>query len=738
VEATKIREELLAANNSVKWVPEHVGSNRFGRWLEGVRDWAVSRQRYWGAPLPIWKNPVTCTYKVFGSLADLQHHGRKSGNTYLIMRHGESDSNVRGVISADLKTVDGLTEHGREQVKAVVTQLREAGIDMIVHSGFQRVRETVEILADALGLPVGSVIRDERLGEVQAGAVFEGGIWDDYNQQYGDWAGRFTKRIEGQENRRDAQTRAAACLFAIEQQYQNKKVLIVSHGGVLFSLECAAIGADIKQALGIHDTSRYMNNAEIRTLAFTAFPHNDDYLLDFHRPYIDDFEVFDTDGTKLVRVPDVFDCWFESGAMPYAQTHYPFANLEVANPAEGVRFPADFIAESVDQTRGWFYSLMVLGVGLFGKSPYRHVITNGLVLAEDGKKMSKKLRNYPDPMELTDRVGADAIRYYLLSSPIIRGEDLNFSEKEVTEQQRKNLGRLHNVLLMYAQFSVEIDSSPDSNNVLDRWIIARLNQLIAESEAGYKAYELDRATRPIADFIDDLSVWYLRRSRERFKSDNVEEVKTVSATLRYVLQQLAKVMAPAMPFYADYLWSCVAYGQEISVHLAAWPKGGEVDPVVIDKMSVVRELVTLALEARTQSGIKVRQPLSALSLNIELTEEYAAIIADEVNVKTVRYSAGQTERVVLNTTLTPELIQEGVVREFVRGVQERRKAEGFAPPDRITLTVSTTEDGQALLTSFRDTIMKTVGATHVVFAATDGTTITAGEYSFTVSLEKVS
>src|SRR5690606_2556836 len=209
---------------------------------------------------------------------------------------------------------------------------------------------------------------------------------------------------------------------------------------------------------------------ELLELDFTPLPHNDFYELDFHRPYIDDYEVYDEDGTRLERVKDVFDCWFESGSMPYGQHHYPFEN---SDRFEQELFPADFIAEGLDQTRGWFYSLIVLGTALFDRSPFKNVIVNGLVLAEDGRKMSKSLKNYPDPMELVDRVGADAVRYYLLSAPIMRAEDLNFSEKEVTEQMRKNLGRLHNVLAMYEMYADGTPASDGSNNVLDRWILAR-------------------------------------------------------------------------------------------------------------------------------------------------------------------------------------------------------------------------------------------------------------------------
>jgi len=735
VNVPKIKDELVAANNTVKWVPEHVGSNRFGRWLEGARDWAVSRQRYWGAPLPIWKNPTTGEYKVFGSLAELQAHVPQRNNQYFVVRHAQAESNLTGAINARPGVENPLTPEGREQCRAIAESVRAVGITKIVHSGLQRGRETAERVATELGLSADSIIEDARLLEYQVGEVWEGKAWNEFNAQFQTEQEKFEKVIPGAETRRALIARTGQFLYDFHAAYENERVLIVGHGSSIFGLQCAAEGADINRILKLKEAG-YFKNAQVQPLPFTPLPHNDLFELDYHRPYIDEIELCDTEGTKLVRVPDVFDCWFESGSMPYGQHHYPFLCDEGTFTKSC--FPAQFIAEGLDQTRGWFYSLIVLGVALFGKSPYEHVIVNGLVLAEDGKKMSKKLRNYPDPMELADRVGVDAMRYYLLSSPVMRGEDLSFSEKEVLELQRKNIGRLHNVLAMYELYADGTVASAASDHVLDRWIIAHLNQLIAESEAGYKAYELDKATRPITDFIDDLSVWYVRRSRDRLKGDDVADKQLALGTLRHVLQNLALVMAPAMPFYAEYLWQAVkADDAAMSVHLGAWPKGGEVDPLVIGKMSIVREFVTLALEARTKAGVKVRQPLPAVQVNIEIEPAYADIVADEVNVKLVTFVPNQETRLVLDTTLTPELIAEGQVRELMRGIQERRKAEGFAPSDRVALTVAATEAGRVLVEQFKDTIMKTVGATVITYGDVAGDSIMAGEHAFTISLAKV-
>jgi isoleucyl-tRNA synthetase len=433
---------------------------------------------------------------------------------------------------------------------------------------------------------------------------------------------------------------------------------------------------------------------------------------DLHKHVVDEVVVPCKCGGTMHRIPDVLDTWFDSGSMPYGERHYPFENKARFERA----FPAQFIAEGLDQTRAWFYYLHVLATSLFNKPAFQHVIVNGIVLAEDGKKMSKKLQNYPDPMDIVERYGADALRFYLLASPVVQAENLSFAERGVDEVAKKHLGRLQNVLSFYALYDNKLGRGTQSSNLLDQWILARLDELVAEATAAFESYRLDAAVRPVGEFIDDLSTWYLRRSRNRFKVEG-EDKQQALRTLRQVLYTLSCVMAPATPFFAEFLYRAVRQAEDPeSVHLASWPapparkasflsflfkptSAPKENPLIAD-MARTRELASAALQARERAGIRIRQPLGVLKVRTALPPELQMIVADEVNVKEIVVDTALEGEAWLDTALTPELEEEGKVRDWVRAIQEWRKEKGFTIIDRPGLLITTSADA-ALLKKYR-------------------------------------
>lgn len=412
-------------------------------------------------------------------------------------------------------------------------------------------------------------------------------------------------------------------------------------------------------------------------------------LDDYHLPNVMSVE-FELDGVTLKHIGKVLDCWFESGSMPFAQFHYPFENKQKFES----NFPADFIIEAIDQTRGWFYSLTAVNVGLFGKSPFKNLICTGFIIDGDGKKMSKKLANYTDPMELMDQYSVDSFRLLMLGSPLLNGEDFNLKDKDVGDVARKlsMVWNMYDFFTLYADVDgwewdghLE-DPSRLLTNSLDEWIVSRVHQLANEVDNHMQLYDIASAMKPIMPFIDDASNWYVRRSRKRFwKSDNDQDKTNAYRTLHYVLVRLSMVLAPFTPFLAEELFQKLTGGE--SVHLIDWPKQGSINEQLVSDMANTRTYITEGLAQRATAGIKVRQPLAGVTVP-ELSEAYKDIITEELNVKTVTWG----ESVQIDTELTPELKGEGMVRELVRLVQIARKTAELKVDDRISLVLDTSSD----------------------------------------------
>ena len=431
-----------------------------------------------------------------------------------------------------------------------------------------------------------------------------------------------------------------------------------------------------------------------------------DELEDYHRPWIDDVK-FTIDGEEYTRIDKVMDSWFEAGSMPFAQFHYPFENKEKFES----NFPGDFIVEYIGQVRAWFYYMHAMSVALFGENSFKNVIVTGNVAGNDGRKMSKSYGNYTDPNELMDKFSADSLRFLLLSSPLLNGEDFALQDKDVGDVARKlsMVWNMYDFFTMYAEvdgweYDGElVDPLEDATNPLDIWIISRLHQLVAEVERNMDGYNLPDALSPILPFLDDASNWYVRRSRRRFwKSEDDSDKDMAYRTLHYVLVRLSYVLAPFTPFLAEELYHNLT-GDTESIHLKDWLPAGSVNAQVMNDMETVRDYVNQGLSLRARAGLKVRQPLASVTVP-KLGEhvDFAPILMDELNVKSV--AAG--EEVMIDETITPELKREGLMREVIRHVQSARKQAGLNVDDRIVLNLETdNEELRSAISEHADTIM---------------------------------
>ncbi len=524
VNVVSIKDRLIANNQAINWTPDHIRDGRFGKWLENARDWAISRNRFWGAPLPIW-----------------------------------------------------VTDDGEVIVVGSVEELKQRAVN--------------------------------------------------------------------------------------------------------------------PEAIG-----------------------------DLHRPYIDDIEIKTDSGKVAKRIPEVFDCWFESGSMPYAQDHYPFENKQSWEN----NFPADFVAEAIDQTRGWFYTLHVLGTALFDKPAFKNVVCSGWIMAADGEKLSKRKKNYAPMDTVFDDYGVDTLRYFLASSPLMNGEAARFNTDHLRDVQRNIFMTLNNIYSFFKLYA-DVDGwkpssplvEPSSNNILDQWVIARLNQTLTETTTAMDNFRLDKGAKPIAGLLDDISNWYVRRSRRRFwKAEDDADKMQAYNTLHFVLLRSCQLLAPFSPFLPDYIWRQLTEGTTLpkSVHLSDWPSVNQPDNTstkLLEEMTAVRELIAQGLAQRAEAAVRVRQPLSEVELGLKTlrSAEFTPLVAEELNVKKVSWK-GESGKTRLNTSLTPELQSEGTARELVRHIQSARKKAGLNVDDRIELKVeSEAKEVIEALASHKDVISSETLAT---------------------------
>jgi isoleucyl-tRNA synthetase len=412
---------------------------------------------------------------------------------------------------------------------------------------------------------------------------------------------------------------------------------------------------------------------------------------DLHRPYIDEVKLrCEKCGGTQHRVPDLIDVWFDSGSMPFAQYHYPFENHDVFEH----QYPADFICEGLDQTRGWFYSLMAVGVLMKGQNSYRNVVVNGTVLDKDGKKMSKSVGNVIDPMPVMDRFGADALRWYFCTAASI-GNDYRFAEELVQKVATGFLSTLWNSYSFFVTYANLDGFAPSEERLpvadralLDRWLLSQLNFCVDRVTAELKNFDPTSSARAIEGFVDDLSNWYIRRSRRRFwKSESDSDKLSAYQTLHQALLTTAQLLAPFTPFVADEVYRNLSgAGGADSVHLADWPavQADAIDERLSADMARARRIVEMGHKERDRANLKVRQPLAGATVpGPELEPELEAIVLDELNLKSLTYGPADSREVVLDKRLTPELRREGLAREVVRRIQGARKEAGYNIEDRI-------------------------------------------------------
>jgi isoleucyl-tRNA synthetase len=714
---SKLRDELVRENEGINWEPNHIKNGRFGEWLKDAKDWAISRERYWGTPLPIWQAPDGERMFV-DSIATLKQHVKNSGNNYFVMRHGQTEHNLKGLWNFGDST-DPLTEEGNKQVREAARLIKNNNIDVIITSPFKRTLETATLVAAQIGLTEENIITDGRLGEWNVGSQFDDKPLDDYFIVRNNSEDRYSFKTSDGESYADILKRAGEFLYDIEKQYEGKNILIVSHGAVTRAMALVAEGVPLKSMF--EKTREFKNflNAEVRKIDFVPLPHNEQFEIDLHRPYIDEV-ILVKEGQEYRRVKEVMDVWFDSGSMPFAQNHYPFDSEGAIDLDQKIPYPADFISEAIDQTRGWFYTLHAVGV-LMGKGKaYKNVICLGHILDAEGKKMSKSIGNIVNPQIEIDRFGVDTLRLwmYAVNQP---GDSKNYDQKTVVEMERQVFGLLYNVLSFYQLYrdpSLET-SYQESTNVLDQWIMAQLNVLINTCTASLDNYKLMEPVRAIREFIGDLSTWYLRRSRDRLKDEDVDS----KSTLYVVLTTLAKLLAPFAPFAAEDIWSQLkSSSDQESVHLVAWPTAmtASLDEVVLlEQMIAVRGICTLGNALRKKLAIPVRQPLQSITVKSEpLPVQFLYLIEEELNVKHVLFDRELEDSAVLDTNITESLKAEGDYRELVRVVQDLRKKQGLTPNDPIVVTLSPRIE--PLLRPFLDDFQKTVLAQNVAFAENDG------------------
>ncbi|MEK7094249.1 MAG: class I tRNA ligase family protein [Patescibacteria group bacterium] len=745
---SKLKQELLSRNAKINWIPQHIKDGRFGEWLREVKDWNLSRERYWGVPLPVWQCNQCHETKVIGGADELNKTQGGSRNEYLVMRHGQSEIQIKNIIDSGDHNFH-LTKKGQIQVRATANKLRKEKIDLIIASPVLRTQETAEIVSKIIGVPF---ITDIRIQEFQLPSL-SGKPVEAYDRNYPTYQSRFESTPRGGETLRDLRKRLAELVREMETKYQGKKILFITHEYPAWMFFHTNLGWSEKQAIREKEKmdakkdGDFIEVAECMNLPYLLLPRDKNGQVDFHRPFIDSvtFPCEKCRG-KMARIPEVADVWFDSGAMPFAQLHYPFENKDSVD--KRTAYPADYIAEGMDQTRGWFYTLLATATVLGYPAPYKNVISLGLINDKNGQKRAKSKGNIVEPRSVINTYGVDAVRWYFYTATAA-GEPKNFDEEEVKKATRRYHLVLLNSWVFYDTYGPKVRQPAKKigkkKSVLDQWIVARLEEVIETATKKLDAYDIREAALSLEGFLDDFSRWYIRRSRRRLqparqglngrgKPLSQSDYKEASETLGQVLYHLTLLTAPFTPFFGEYLYHQLEPKKtKDSVHFVDWPKLDKklINKKLLKEMAEVRKVAAVVLAKRAELGIRVRQPLATLKLNPSVGEIRPAILEilrDEVNVKRVVYDKNLKEDIWLDEIITEELKEEGLIREMIRQIQDLRQKAGFKPRDAVKLFVEAEQDVCEIIKGQEQFIALEVKAKAIIFKKEFGATTESGGY----------
>lgn len=725
INVQKIKKNLYKNNEPINWVPEHVKEGRFKQGLETAPDWCISRTRYWGTPMPVWQavdKKGEVIERFIPSSRDELMARNPDITKIILVRHGEyakgNDLDHR------------LSEDGTKQAVELVEKLKDINLDIVFSSTMKRCLETVEPLATKLKKKVvederfGSIARKEKLYEIKEKYKVE-------KLKNTDEATLSKIYQEGGFTANDEKT-----IKELAKEYRGKTILVCTHAEVVASWRNILEGGNLIE---------YIKGELPYTGVYTIYLYKDK-LLDLHRPIIDEVELKGEKTAKLTRVKETLDVWMESASMPYAQKHYPFENKKDFED----NFPADYIAEYIAQTRAWFYVMHVISTALWDKPSFKNVVVSGVIMGNDGRKMSKSFGNYPDPRLVLDKHGADALRLYLLSTPLLKGENVDINERNIQNQIRDFLLPLWNsfsFLVTYAnthQWTPAEKFKPVEN--LDRWILVKLDDIAKRANILLDKYDIPASTNLVMSFLNALSKWYIRRSRDRFRDGDVNAF----ATLQFVLLEYSKILAPFAPFISEQIFRNLSQvdQEDNSVHLCDYPvevvnKFGLKNPQsLLIQMEIVQTICNLGQSIRVQNGIKVRQPLSSIQVKFgednklnKLEGWMNDIVKEELNVREVllvnkldegdgMISAEDSSKglsVCLNTLITKELAEEGIVRELVRNIQSLRKQKGLSIGDKVSIRIYASDaELSNMINKYAEQIAKSVGGSSILSEENDG------------------